>query len=107
MNVLILGGTQACGPGLPPGRSYIAQFVRRLQSSRHPVQLDHRLVNMVEAARLLPRLRLSDYDLILLQFDSSLDWLPAKPLERLLMHARLWLKGDRLEQVKTQREQLV
>ncbi|MBO0948752.1 SGNH/GDSL hydrolase family protein [Fibrella forsythiae] len=107
MKVLILGGTQACGPGLPPGKSYMAQFVRRLRSSRHQVQVDNHLVNMVEAVRLLPQLRLSDYDLILLQFDSPLGWLPSKPVGRLLMHARFWLKRDRLEQAKKHREQLV
>ncbi|WP_375446318.1 SGNH/GDSL hydrolase family protein [uncultured Fibrella sp.] len=107
MNILILGSTQACGPGLPTGKSYVAQFARRLRSSRHPVEIDYRPVSMAEASRLLPKLRLSAYDLILLQFDSPLDWLPDKPVGRLMMRARLWLGSHRFAQLKTLREQLV
>lgn len=107
MNILILGSTQACGPGLPTGKSYAAQFARRLRAARQPIEIDYRPVSMAEASRLLPKLRLSAYDLILLQFDSPLDWLPNKPVGRLMMRAKLCLKGHRLAQLQTLRKQLV
>ncbi|MEZ0541465.1 hypothetical protein [Fibrella arboris] len=107
MNVLILGGAQACGPGLPNGKSYLDQFARRLRSFRHPIQLDHRPVSLEEAVKLLPRLPLSDYDLILLQFDFSMEWIPAKPLDRLLLHGLIRLKGHQFSRLKLLREQLV
>lgn len=107
MNILILGSTQACGPGLPTGKSYTAQFVRRLRAGRHPVEIDYRPVGMAEASRLLAQLHLSDYDLILLQFDSLLDWLPDEPVARLLMRAKLWLKRHRLAQLQPLRDHLV
>ena len=106
MNVLILGGAQASGPGLPNGKSYVAQFIRRLRVNRQPVQVDHHFVNMAEAVRLLPRLPLADYDLILLQLDLSFGWLPAQPVHRLLMQGTFLLNGTRLSYVKTLRGQL-
>lgn len=107
MNILILGGTQACGPGLPTGKSYVAQFVRRLKSGRHPIQIDQRSVSLAEAVLLLPQLRLAEYDLILLQFDAPFDGLPAKPVSRLIRQGLFWLKGYRMAQLDTLREQLI
>jgi len=106
MNVLILGGKQACGPGLPGGKGYIAQFVRRLQAARQSVRVDYRPVSIVESNRLVARLQLADYDLILLQFDLPTDWLPATPVRRLAMRATLGLSGTRLVQLKSLRYQL-
>ncbi len=106
MNVLILGGKQACGLGLPDGKHYVAQFVRRLQVAKSAIQVDYHLVTPTEAIQLLPSLRLSEYDLILLQFDPLLNWLPVNPLSRLLMQGRLLLYGIRLSQVKMLRQQL-
>ena len=106
MNVLILGGKQACGLGLPDGKNYVAQFIRRLRVAKNAIQVDYHLVTLAEATQLLPSLRLSDYDLILLQFDLSLHWLPVNPVRRLLMQGRLLLQGNRLSQIKTLRQQL-
>ncbi|XWW44348.1 hypothetical protein JYG30_16420 [Fibrella sp. USSR17] len=106
MNVLILGGKQACGPGLPDGKSYVAQFVRRLQAVRQSVKVDFRAVTLTEANRLLPKLRLSEYDLILLQFDLPLNWLPTEPVRRLAMQALFKLSGVRIAPLNSLRAQL-
>lgn len=105
MNILILGGKQASGAGLPDGKSYVAQFVRRLRATR-PVRVDHRSVSLVEAGRVVRRLPLADYDLILLQFDLSVSWLPNTPIRRLAMRAKLWLAGHHLSQLRLLRGQL-
>ncbi len=106
MNILIVGGEQACGPGLPTGKSYVAQLIRRIRVARHSVQVDYRYMTLAESSKLLPRLHLADYDLILLQFDLPLNELPARPVSRILMRARLLLDTKRLTQMKILREQL-
>ena len=106
MNILILGGRQACRPELSDGKSYVAQFARRLQAGGQPVQIDCRFVSLSEAGGLLPRLRLAEYDLILLQFDLPVNWLPAKPADRLLMEIKLCLNGHRAARLNALRTQL-
>lgn len=106
MNVLILSGAQACKLDVHAGKSYVAQFVRRLGGGKSSVQVAHYVVDMPEAMQLLPRLHLASYDLILLQFDLPLGWLPVRPISRLVMQGRLWLNGAKLLPLKMLREQL-
>ena len=95
MNVLVLSGKQACGPGLPAGKGYLAQLTKRLRGGKQAVQVHHQSVSLPEAGRLLSRLCLTDYDLILLQFDLSVSGLPVTPVGRLLRRGKLWLLGHR------------
>ena len=106
MNILVLGGKQACGPGLPNGKGYLAQFLRRLNADRQSVQVDYRPVSLYEATQLLPRLRLTAYDLIILQVDGPADWLPKTAARRLLMRGVLSLYGQKLAHFREVRSQL-
>lgn len=78
MNILILGGTQAFGTGLPISKSYVGQLARRLRTDGHSVQVDqYGPLLLEEAGTLLSRLRLYQYDCILLQLgDAELRCLP-------------------------------
>ena len=106
MNILVLGGKQTCGPGLPTGRGYLAQFLRRHRADRRSVQVDYRPVTLAEATQLLPRLRLTVYDLIILQFDTPLSWLPKTASRRLLMRGTLGLYGQKMACFQDVRSQL-
>ncbi|MEZ0486855.1 hypothetical protein [Fibrella aquatica] len=106
MNILVLGGKQAYKSEMPDSKSYLAQFARRIRKTGNPVKIDHRPVALAEATQLIPQLQLSDYDLILLQFDLPLDWLPITPVSRLGMRTTLWLRGMRFLLLKDVRRQL-
>ena len=96
MNILVLGGKQAFGPGHPPGSGYVAQLARRVRARGQAVALDHYPVSLPEAIRLIPRLRLAAYDLILLQFDPPLETVPASAPARLALRLKLRVWGQRL-----------
>ncbi len=106
MNILILGGKQAFGPGLPPGRGYVAQLVRRVRAQGQTIAVDHHPVSLAEAIALIPRLRLERYDLILLQFDQVPLPLPVMAPARLALRLKLRLGGSRLAVWQPVRQQL-
>lgn len=106
MNILVLGGIQASGPGLPSGKSYMAQFIRRLKTPRQPVQVDYYCVGLADAVDLIPQLQLAHYDLILVEIAPDLAWLPTSTGRRLLLRGKLAMRGHRLNSLKTMRRQL-
>lgn len=72
MKILILGGRQALGPGLPDGKSYVGQLVRRLRADGYAVEVDqYGPLTLPEAVPLLSGLNLHDYDYLLLQLGDA------------------------------------
>lgn len=98
MNILILGGMQAYGPGLPGGKSYVSQLIRRLRADGYAVQVDqYGPLTLPEAATLLSRLKLYDYDYLLLQLgDAELAqpyrWPVCHPVTHLNPSLGTWLR---------------
>jgi hypothetical protein len=104
MNILLLGGTQAFGPGLSNQKSYVAQLLRRLRADGHQVQLDqYGPLALNEASDLLAKLHLYRYDVILLQLgDAEVDSVTLPTLRRLW----LGLRRDRASHLRRLRHQL-
>lgn len=68
VNVLLLGGCHSYGHGIGDKESFIEQVIRRYARAGQSVSLTgYAPLTIREASRLLPRLRLSQYDLIVVQ----------------------------------------
>ncbi|MEZ0609992.1 hypothetical protein ACAW74_15855 [Fibrella sp. WM1] len=121
MNILILGGIQAYGPGLPDRKSYVGQLIRRLRADGYAVQVDqYGPLTLPEAATLLSRLKLYDYDYLLLQLgDAELQekWPVRYPisqpgrvlgtwLQRQISQLHLWMRRHQTAPMRVLRHQL-
>lgn len=112
---------QACGPGLPDGKSYVSQLIRRLRADGYAVQVDqYGPLTLPEAATLLSRLKLYEYDYLLLQLgDAELaqpyQW-PVRPpvnnlnpgpwLRRQVSQLHLWMRRHQTAPMRVLRHQL-
>jgi hypothetical protein len=104
MKILLLGGIQAFGPGLANSKSYVAQLLRRLRADGHQVRLDqYGPLTLGEAGDLLAKLRLYQYDVILLQLgEADVEAVAYTPLHTLWLR----LRRDRATRLRQLRHQL-